>query len=169
VVGNAVGVYLVAASVAFGLGAVVQRSVVIFSVVKVCGACYLMWLGVQAIRHRHGLASAVDAAPAARSAWRSAREGVAVGVANPKAFILFAAILPQFIDRSAGHVPGQMLVLGLVSFVIALISDSLWALAASNVRSWFAHSPKRLGMVGGAGGLAMIGVGLTIAVTGRKE
>jgi threonine/homoserine/homoserine lactone efflux protein len=169
VVGNAVGVYLVAASVAFGLGAVVQRSVVVFSVVKVVGACYLMWLGVQAIRHRRGLASTVDGATAPRSAWRAAREGFAVGVANPKAFILFAAILPQFIDRSAGDVPGQMLVLGLVSFVIALISDSLWALAASTVRSWFAHSPRRLSMVGGAGGLAMIGMGVTVAVTGQKD
>lgn len=169
VVGNALGVYLVAAAVAFGLGTVVQESVVVFSVVKLGGACYLVWLGVRAIRHRHELADTFDGAVAARGARRAALEGFTVGVANPKAYILFAAILPQFIDRSTGHVPAQMLVLGLVAFLIALISDSLWALAASTVRSWFARSPRRLGIVGGAGGLAMIGVGVTVAATGRKD
>jgi len=100
---------------------------------------------------------------------RAAREGLVVGVTNPKAVILFAAVLPQFVDRSAGHVPGQMLVLSAISIVIGLASDSCWGLAASTVRSWFARSPRRLGLVGGAGGLAMIGLGLTLALTGRKD
>jgi threonine/homoserine/homoserine lactone efflux protein len=56
-----------------------------------------------------------------------------------------------------------------VSFAIALASDSAWGLAASAVRSWFARSPRRLALVGGAGGLAMIGLGVTVAVTGRKD
>ncbi len=62
-----------------------------------------------------------------------------------------------------------MLVLSLVSFVIALISDSFWGLAASSVRSWFARSPRRLERVGGAGGLAMIGLGVGLAVSGRNN
>lgn len=62
-----------------------------------------------------------------------------------------------------------MLLLGLVSFGIALVSDSVWALGASTVRSWFGRSPRRLGLIGGTGGLAMIGVGLTVAVTRRKD
>ena len=92
-----------------------------------------------------------------------------VGVANPKAIILFAAVLPEFVDRRAGHVPVQMLLLSLVAFVIALASDSMWSLVASSVRTWFARSPRRLELVGGAGGLAMIGLGLSVAVTGRKN
>ena len=84
-------------------------------------------------------------------------------------FILFAAILPQFVNRSAGHVTVQMLTLSLVSFVIAVVSDSVWAVAASAVRSWFANSPRRLGLIGGLGGLAMIGVGVTVLGTGRKD
>ena len=62
-----------------------------------------------------------------------------------------------------------MLLLSLVSFAIALASDSAWGLAASAVRSWLAGSPRRLALVGGAGGLAMIGLGVTVAVTGRKD
>ena len=92
-----------------------------------------------------------------------------VGVANPKAVILFAAVLPEFVNRQAGHIPVQMLLLSLVSFTIALISDSAWSLVASTVRAWFARSPQRLELVGGAGGLAMIALGLSVAATGRHN
>jgi threonine/homoserine/homoserine lactone efflux protein len=169
VVGNAFGVYVVAACVAFGLGRVVQSSEIVFTIVKIAGAAYLMWLGVQAIRHRSSLSAALTATGSEQGAWRAARQGFVVGVANPKVLILFGAILPQFVDRSAGHVSEQMLVLSVVSFVIAVVSDSIWAVTASAVRSWFANSPQRLGLVGGIGGLAMIGVGVTVLGTGRKD
>jgi threonine/homoserine/homoserine lactone efflux protein len=169
VVGNALGVYAVAAFVAFGLGSVVQRSETAFLAIKLCGAAYLIWLGIQAIRHRQELAAALRAAEAPVSRWRAARQGFVVGVANPKALIMFGAVLPQFVDRHAGHVSEQMMVMALVSFAIALISDSLWALAASRVRAWFTGDPRRLAGVGGAGGLAMIGVAVSVAATGRRD
>ncbi len=167
--GNAAGAYVVVACVAFGLGSVVQRSAAVFTVVKLAGAGYLVWLGVQAIRHRHELTMAAGPLTAARPPLRAMRDGFIVGVANPKAVILFGAILPQFVNRAAGHVPAQMLLLGLVSVTIGLASDTTWALAASGVRTWFARSPRRLAMVGGAGGLAMIGLGVAVAATGRKS
>jgi threonine/homoserine/homoserine lactone efflux protein len=168
VIGNALGVYVVASLVALGLGQAVQRSLIAFTVVKIVGAAYLIWLGVQAIRHRHGLAAAFAGTTRPRSRWRAVGEGFVVGVANPKAVILFAVVLPEFVHRDAGHVPTQMLLLATISFAIALLSDSMWAVAAGAVRSWFARSPRRLGLVGGAGGLAMIGVGVSVAVTGRR-
>ena len=69
----------------------------------------------------------------------------------------------------AGHVPTQMLLLSLVSFTIALVSDSAWGLVAGTARTWFARSPRRLELVGGVGGLAMIALGLSVAVTGRSN
>jgi threonine/homoserine/homoserine lactone efflux protein len=95
-------------------------------------------------------------------------EGFVVGVANPKAVILFAAVLPQFVNRRAGHVPVQMLLLSLVSLAIALVSDSAWGLLASTMREWFACSPRRLQLVSLGGGLTMIALGLLVAVTGRS-
>jgi threonine/homoserine/homoserine lactone efflux protein len=169
VVGNAFGLYVVAALVAFGLGAVLERSDALFTVVKLAGAGYLVWLGIRAISGRRSLAAALVTPERTGGDRRALREGFVVGVANPKALILFGAILPQFVDRSRGDVTGQMLLLALVAFAIALISDSTWALVANRVRSWFARSPRRLEMVGGAGGLAMIAVGATVAVTGRKN
>ena len=167
--GHAAGNYMVAACVAVGLGALLQRSVEAFVIVKIAGALYLIWLGVHAIRHRKSLADAMAVATPPREGWRAARDGVVVGLTNPKAYILFGAILPQFVNRAAGHVPGQMLVLALVSVAIGAISDCSWGFAASAVRAWFARSPRRIEMVGGAGGLAMIGVGVTVAITGRHN
>jgi threonine/homoserine/homoserine lactone efflux protein len=168
VCGNAAGNYVVAACVAFGIGTLVERSAAVFTVVKLAGALYLVWLGIQAFRRRKALASAFAGVTEARGDRRAAREGFLVGVTNPKALILFGAVLPQFVDRAAGHVPVQMLLLSLVSIAIGLVSDSSWGVAASFVRSWFARSDRRFELVGVAGGLAMIGVGLTVAVTGRQ-
>ena len=168
-VGHAAGNYVVAACVAVGLGTLLERSAQVFIAVKLAGALYLVWLGVQAIRHRQALAEAMSGDVPARAGWRALRDGFVVGVTNPKAYILFGAILPQFVNRGAGHVPAQMLLLALVSVSIGVLSDCTWGLAASGVRAWFARSPRRFALVGGAGGLAMIGVGITVALTGRKD
>jgi threonine/homoserine/homoserine lactone efflux protein len=169
VAGNVAGVQVVALSVALGIGTLVQRSDLVFTVVKLGGAVYLVWLGVQAIRHRRSLAAALEVAAAPRGTWRAAGEGFLVGVANPKAYVLYAAVLPQFANPAAGHVTLQLAILCLVSLPIGLISDGTWGLAASGVRSWFARSPRRLELVGGLGGLAIIGLGVTLAFTGRKD
>lgn len=168
--GHAAGNYAVAALVAIGLGTILQRSQTVFWTVKLAGAVYLAWLGVHAFRHRKDLAEALDAAvPAVRRTWRAAWDGFVVGLTNPKAYILFGAILPQFVHRGAGHVPLQMLLLALVSVTIGVLSDCSWGLAASGVRTWFTSSPRRTAAVGGAGGLAMIAVAATFAATGRSN
>ena len=167
--GHAAGNYVVAACVAVGLGTILQRSATVFVVVKIAGAAYLMWLGIQAIRHRKSLADAFAAAADPREGWRALRDGMVVGITNPKSYILFGAVLPQFVNRAHGNVPAQMLLLALVSVVIGGVCDCAWGFAASVVRNWFARSPRRFEMVGGAGGLAMIGVGVTVAITGRKS
>jgi len=168
VAGNSMGNYVVAVCVAVGLGAVVERSAAVFTVVKLVGALYLVWLGIGAIRRRRQLQAALNAAAGPRGDRSAVREGFMVGVTNPKALILFGAVLPQFVNRAAGHVTVQMLILAAVSIAIGLVSDTTWAVTASAVRAWFARSPRRLEMVGGAGGLAMIGVGITVALTGRR-
>jgi threonine/homoserine/homoserine lactone efflux protein len=167
--GHGIGNYVVAACVAVGLGSLLQRSVSVFEVVKLAGALYLVWLGVQAVRHRKSLADAFAATGEPRPGWRALRDGVVVGVTNPKSYILFGAVLPQFVNRAAGNVPGQMLVLSVFSVVIGVVSDGGWGFAASAVRNWFASSPRRFELVGGAGGLAMIGLGVAVAVTGRPS
>ncbi|WP_344393830.1 LysE family translocator [Streptomyces vastus] len=173
--GNVFGSYLLVVAVAVGVGSLVERSVVAFMALKLAGAAYLVFLGVQAFRHRKDLkVSAIGAEPsgavvAARGDLRTVLDGVLVGVTNPKGIVFFAAVLPQFVDHSAGQLPLQMLLLGLVPISIGLITDTLWGLTAAAARTWFARSDRRLSVIGGAGGFAMIGLGVTVAATGRAD
>lgn len=167
VLGNCAGVYVQVAAVALGIGVLVERSAAIYTTVKLVGAGYLVWLGIRTFRRRRLLA-ATGAPVAAKSGRRILREGFVVGVTNPKAAVFFAAILPQFTDPAAGHVPLQMLVLGLVFVVIAMVCDGVWALVAGSAGQRLASSPRRLEAIGGAGGVVLVGLGLGLAVTGRK-
>ncbi|MFJ9632225.1 LysE family translocator [Streptomyces sp. NPDC091280] len=170
VLGNTLGAYLLVVAVALGVGSLVERSVLVFTTLKLAGAAYLVFLGVKAWRRRGSLRAAFTSEEAPpHSGWRTLWEGFAVGVANPKTIVFFAAVLPQFVDRGQGRVTAQMLLLGLVFNLIAVLCDSLWGLVAATARDWFARSPRRLSAVGGAGGLTMIGLGVTVAVTGRKD
>jgi threonine/homoserine/homoserine lactone efflux protein len=171
VLGNFIGSYLLVVAVAFGLGSLIERSLTLFLVVKLAGAAYLVLLGVKAFRHRGELrVGAMDSAgQPARGNLRTVADGVAVGVTNPKGIVFFAAVLPQFVDQAAGALPAQMLLLGLVPIGIGLISDTLWGLTASAARVWLGRSDRRLSLIGGAGGLAMIGLGVTVAATGRAD
>ena len=169
VLGNALGLLPVVGLVALGVGGIVARSVVLFTIVKVVGALYLMYLGVQAIRHRRRSAEAAISGAAPRSAWRQLGEGFVVGVTNPKTIAFFVAVLPQFVDLDAGSVPLQMMQLGLIFFAIALMSDAVWALAAAGARTWFGKSPKRIEALTATGGGLMIGLGGILLLTGNKH
>jgi threonine/homoserine/homoserine lactone efflux protein len=169
VVGNSLGLLLALVLVAFGLGDLVSTSDVAFEVLKLGGAAYLVWLGIQAVRQRHGIEVTSDDAGPAVHGLRALRQGFVVGFSNPKAYVIFAAVLPQFVDRGRGHGSLQMLLLGLVAFVIGLCSDSLWALLASQLRRWFNASPSRGRALGTVGGMSMIGLGVAVAVGGRPD
>jgi threonine/homoserine/homoserine lactone efflux protein len=168
VAGNAAGVYLQVVAVALGLGFVLARSELVFSAVKLLGAAYLVWLGIQAIRNRRALAEALSADVSPTRGWVALRDGFVVGASNPKATVFFAAVLPQFVEPAAGWVPGQMLLLGLVFIAIALLSDSTWALVAGTARRWLGRSRARQKALGSIGGIVMIGLALELALRGRR-
>lgn len=172
VIGNTAGLFLVMVLVAVGLGAVVAQSILVFTIIKLAGAAYLVWLGIQAFRHRRELQLHPDGRTPLT--WRTAvRQGFIVGVTNPKAFMIFAALLPPFVDRDeAGFwhsVPAQMFILGSVAVVLGFVCDSVWALAAGRARDWFAGSPKRGSALGAVGGTSMIGLGVGMALTGHRS
>jgi threonine/homoserine/homoserine lactone efflux protein len=171
VAGNEMGLCVQVIAVAFGVGAVVERSAQILTAVKLAGAAYLVFLGVQAIRHRASMAEALAAQLRSVTARRAIRDGFAVGVANPKTIVFFVVGLPEFTSSAPGHLPvqAQMLILGALFPVIALVLDSVWATVAGTARQWFVGSPRRLALIGGAGGLVMIGLGVSVAVTGRQD
>ncbi len=169
VVGNSLGALVAAAAVALGVGYIIAESVVAFTVIKIAGALYLIYLGVQAIRHRKAAAASIGAPVAKRGVLRLLLQGFIVGVTNPKTAVFFIAVLPQFVDRSAGNVPFQLATLGVLFVALALLCDSVWALAAGSARAWFGRSPKRIEHLGAAGGVMMIGLGTVSLFIGHGK
>ncbi|GAB3750625.1 LysE family translocator [Microlunatus parietis] len=170
VLGGALGSFVCAVGIAVGVGALLQASALAYTVLKFAGAGYLVYLGIRAIRHRGKLWQALEEGAAPVGGRRTFVEGFVVSVTNPKSMVFFAAVLPQFVDRAAGAPPGlQMIIFGAIFAAIALLSDTIWGLAASTVRGWFAASRRRLELVGGASGLTMIGLGVGVALNGRRD
>jgi threonine/homoserine/homoserine lactone efflux protein len=169
VVGNAADGLVAVIAVAVGVGYLIAQSAVVFTLIKVVGAGYLIFLGVQAIRHRRARADAATAAVASASTAKLLVQGFLVGVSNPKAVVFFIAVLPQFVDYRAGAISLQLLTLGSLFVVIALLSDSIWALAAGLARDWFARSPRRIATLGATGGVMMIGLGTASLFLGQGK
>lgn len=169
VLGNALGMLPAIALVSLGVGAIVTESIVVFIAIKFVGAGYLVYLGVQAIRHRNDHIASGTTQRARPSSFRLIREGFFVGVSNPKTIVFFVAVLPQFVNYDHGAIPLQMATLGMIFFGIALASDSMWALTAGTARAWFARNPKRLSHMGAGGGVVMIGLGGALALTGNRS
>jgi threonine/homoserine/homoserine lactone efflux protein len=170
VVGNTLGLLFQLVVVVVGLGSLLAGSETVYTVIKLIGAAYLILLGVRSIRERKQLATAPTAStPAPRSVRTSVREGFTVGATNPKGLIIFTAVLPTFIERSLGHPTLQLATMGVLCAVVALLSDSCWAIASGSARAWLGRSPRRLERMSFGGGLAMIALGTGLALTGRRQ
>lgn len=167
--GNAAGAYAQVLLVAIGIGAIVERSIAVFTAVKLLGALYLIWLGIQTFRHRRDASHIDTTLVIARSTRSLVTDGFVVGASNPKTIVFFAAILPQFVEPGGAPEALQMAVLGLVFVAVALVSDSVWGLGAGTARQWFVRSPRRLEVLSGAGGLVIVGLGVRLALLRRKD
>jgi threonine/homoserine/homoserine lactone efflux protein len=165
VAGNVTGAFFLSTFVAFGLGPILQRSEIAYIAIQWGGGLYLVYLGVDAIRHRRAHAADMknqdDVAPSAR---RSIRDGFWVGALNPKGLVFYAAVLPQFIDRERGHVTGQLILLGAIFSILAFFSDGTWGLLAGTARQWLATDSKRLERLRSTGGAIMIILGISVLV-----
>jgi threonine/homoserine/homoserine lactone efflux protein len=168
VVGNSTGVLVQVLLVAAGIGSIVERSVLAYEVLRLAGAAYIAFLGVQAVRNRRALSTVFDATTT-RSPRHIVREGFLVGITNPKNIVFFTAVLPQFINPDGAAAQLQMVALGGLFVAVATASDSVYGIVAGTVRAWLAGAPHRLERLGGVGGLMMIGLGTELAVTGRRD
>src|SRR5258708_14681035 len=121
VAGNELGEFVLAAIAALGVGSLIQRSAVLFTAMKLAGAIYLVYLGVRALMQRKEHSMTSTLAPT-RTTRRAVAAVFLVGVANPKTTVFFAAVLPQFVNRPAGNVPAQILLLGFLFVLTRLCS-----------------------------------------------
>lgn len=159
VLGNAAGVGVQIIAVALGVGSLVSSSPVLFGIVKVVGAGFLVYLGIEGIRHRKVFAKTQDTARP-MSTRRLMVDSSVVGITNAKTLVFFIASFPLFVDPSRGSVVVQMLILGAFFWVVGVASDLVWAIAAGSARTWLSSSATRLEWVRIAGGVALMGLGL---------
>jgi len=166
VVGNALGMFALSILIAFGLGPILERSEIAFLTVQVFGGLYLIYLGIDALRHsKIEAAEMVSQGDIRPSHLRSIRDGFWVGALNPKGLVFFAAILPQFLDRDGKSLTAQLLLMGATFAILAIIGDGTWGLLAGTVRSWMASSPKRLIALRRLGGGVIVALGLLTLIS----
>ena len=162
-IGNALGMFTLSVVVALGLGPIFQRYPVVLLLVQSLGGFYLIYLGIQALRHRREhvdqMLTVNESKP---STPRIVREGFMVGVLNPKGLIFFAAVFPQFIDPNGGPVTIQLLIFGVIFGVLCVLLDGTWGLIVGSSRDWFANSDRRLLTLRVIGGLVMITLGVLV-------
>jgi threonine/homoserine/homoserine lactone efflux protein len=152
---------------ALGLSAILVSSSLAFGVVKLLGAGYLIYLGLRALIGGEPVTIGLAAREARLG--RIFRQGALVNITNPKTALFFFAFLPQFLDRNAGPLPLQIVLLGLVFTGLGLITDGSWALASGLAAGWikgnagFARIQRRVT------GCIFIGLGLVTALVGSER
>ena len=163
--GIAVGGLVHVTAAVVGISALVVSSARAFEVVKYAGAAYLIVLGIRRLLTREEVAAdGRDRAPL-RQVFT---QGVVVNVLNPKTALFFLAFLPQFVDPEAGSVALQTLLLGAIFVVLALLSDSLYGLAAGTLGGALRRSAGFLRVQRYVSGSVFVGLGLATAVSGSK-
>jgi len=124
-------------------------------------------LGVSAIRGRRDAGEESATVAGGRSTLVDLRSGFIVGVTNPKTVVFLTALLPQFVPGPV-NAAAQMALLGLTFVALAILGDSVWALAAARARSWFGRSRSRLTGIRTAGGVMLVGLGTYTIVAGNR-
>ncbi|MFI6518671.1 LysE family translocator [Spirillospora sp. NPDC050679] len=148
---------------AAGLSAVVAASATAFGFLRYAGAAYLAYLAYRAFRSRgdHG---PLELEP--QPLRRVYLDGLLINVLNPKVVLFFLAFLPQFVDADAGTVPLQIAVMGLVTALIGLVSDFVYAYAAGSIGEWLRARPAFRRRQAYATGAIYLGLGAAALFAG---
>jgi len=165
--GVGAGVFVWAVSAAIGVAALLEASAVAFTVVKIAGAAYLLYLGIRALRsasRRNGAADSGGEGRGTESVWLSFRQGLLCNVLNPKAAAFFVALMPQFVGDGSAY--GATLLLAGIAGATALVWFCVLANLVAALRRVFARPTVRRA-VDAITGTALVTLGIRLAVTSR--
>ncbi|WKV96638.1 LysE family translocator [Pseudomonas sp. H22_DOA] len=127
---------------ALGLAALFKAAPWTFEVVRLAGAAYLLWIGIQCLRST--LVPNLNGGDVAQTQgqWREAvRRGLLTNLLNPKALLFCSVLLPQFIVADGAPVLTQFAMLGMLLVGVGLLFDSAYALTGAALGRWLQHSP----------------------------
>jgi threonine/homoserine/homoserine lactone efflux protein len=160
--GFATGCIFHTALAAVGVAALIRSSELAFDAVRYAGAAYLVWIGVQALRHRASFS--VEGSNESKALATIYRQSVLGNILNPKVTLFFLAFLPQFVNVEAGGVGLQMALLGLVFMALTVLIFGAVALFAGWIGAWMRSKPvigERLNVFAG---LTFIALGIRVAL-----
>jgi threonine/homoserine/homoserine lactone efflux protein len=166
--GVSLGGLIHVAAATLGLSALLLSSGELFAAIKLVGAIYLVYLGIDRLL-RHGEPLDARAGSESRPLTRIFLEGVLVNALNPKIALFFLAFLPQFVGPGAASPARQVLFLGLLYVVLGLLTDGAYASAAGGLRKLATRRPGVFRMERYVTGSALIGLGLYAAAGGRAD
>lgn len=152
---------------ALGLSALLMQSALAFSIVKYLGAAYLIYLGIRTLATKTEASSIENVENVKFSHIFS--QGFIVNLLNPKTAIFFFAFLPQFVSPERGPVAMQIIVLGIIFIVLAILSDGLYALVAGSAREFITGNLLIARFQKYVAGFIYITLGLTTALSGNSK
>lgn len=140
--GNITGIFVVSGAAALGLGAVLQASTLLFTILKSFGAVYLIYLGIRQWRSKHNIfEKSIESSKNNQGKYKSFVQGILVAMSNPKAILFFTAFFPQFIDLSK-PVMIQFIILTTTFMFFSFLVLVIYALSAHSAKGWFAKRER---------------------------
>lgn len=162
--GTALGGLVHVVAGGLGVSAIILASAQLFTVLKLVGALYLVWLGIRTFREASNrLPEPIG--PAGTE--RVFRDGVLVEALNPKTAAFFLAFIPQFLDPAASYPAFQFMALGLISVALNTFADVIVVIAAARARATLVRSPNFTRRLRQGSGLFIAGLGLSLAFARR--
>ena len=147
---------------AVGIAALIRSSELAFDLVQYAGAAYLVWIGIQALRHRSSFS--IDGAGDTRALGVIFRQSVIGNMLNPKVTLFFLAFLPQFVNAQAGHVGAQMALLGAVFMLVTIVVFGAVAIFAGWLGTWLRRKPVIGQRLNAFAGITFIALGVRVAL-----
>ena len=164
--GIATGGVIQTTAVALGLSGLFLAVPLAYEIIKYVGAAYLVYLGIRTILSREEI---LTGSPGEKTGLLKAfAQGTLTTLLNPKVAFFYLAFLPQFVDPARGHVPLQLLMLGLLFNFTSLGVDSSVALLASVFGTWLKRHARAAKLTHRLAGGVLIGLGVRLAFSGRQ-
>ena len=150
---------------ALGISAILATSAIAFSIVKYSGATYLIYLGIKALCSKGNSFDVAVGMPTKTTFWEAFKQGALIDILNPKVAIFFMAFLPQFVRPEFGKTSHQLLVLGLLVILIAIVIELLIVLLAAKTSYFFQTNRRFTVWLDRILGTVLIGLGLRLVFT----
>lgn len=166
VLGTQLGLLLMIGVLALGFAAIVGRLAVLFDIIRIVGAVYLVWLGWKLWRADGALVRAAVDEVSVRGGASYVVQGFLVIWSNPKALFFFGAFIPQFVDPEHAAAP-QVLLLGLLFMAVATVLDAVWAVLAGRAAGWLGG--QRVRYLEKLSGTCLVGGGAWLLLAGGRQ